>query len=1215
MTSTGILPAVRQSSSIRWVLFLLIAGPVCARAQSDKENTDFKLAVNLYNDRMYDLAVEQFKNFVVAYPSSPQGIEARMYLGQAQLKLGQFDDARTTFQNFALTFGGHPRAAEAWMNTGEAFLGLGNLREAASAFERVKVFHSKSPLVPEALLKAGNLYRSIGERDRAKRAFRTILQEYASSSSAIDARLAISEIYADEGQMELAEREARRVVDGDAPAAVKAGALHAIGSMQARASLFDRAEASFRAVLTTYATTPSAILSSYELGMLELGFDQFAQAIDQLSKVAGSSGAPESLRVKAMFAIGDAYQRQGNYPNAQTAYLRIGSTFPGNPLGGRASLEAARAAIARGATKEALDLLNRLRAEQAGSPQRREALALSSVACQKSGQYFEAARFLAAFVNEYHDDPILPEIQYELGTLYRNQLNDCRRAMMIYDQIAQRFPQSPYAVPAMIGEGECLETLGDDAAALATYRRVQALYPAHDRYDSIEQRISLLEIYRIKDRDRGIEKLARLMGNIVTQDSKTSVALQLGMIYFTELKDYEAAAAQLTAAIDAGLDREQFVEAYYHRARALDLASTENPVYADQAILYYDSFLKQFPASAISDDAAYNATVLKMAHRSPEQAIAAGMEYVSRPSAQYREDVLFRLAALQARTNQWKEAAGLYATIARDFPNSPRVGRALLEQGLAWSRLNQLDSAASSWKRAAQQSSLDPATARASWLLASYYWKSNKVTDAVRLSKLISTEFAYSALADSASSVLADGYLALGEFDEAIALYNRQREQQRADPFQRTPLNEVLYRLAVVYEKKGDRERAAAFYHEYLRAHRRGPFASNALYALGVAARTQGKADAASSYFKQASTLGSTSTATRDIADLLFQSEQYADAVKQYTQLLQSPDSASAKQYYQSRIVVANYRMDKVVEAQAAAGEFAKTFGKLKPMLAEFEYERAQFYFRKKDYQNAKKAFENVVSDFKDTPFAARGHFYLGKIAELSSKPDDAAKKYEQVLKENPNSDIVPRALLSLGNMHFNVERYEEAIKLYQQITAMPERAGDILPFAMGNLIEAYEATKLYDAALAMARDYIDRFPTDENIIDKKIKVGNLYTRIGYYDQAVLHFENLLSETGSALEAELRYGIGEAYYYKGDYQQAILEFLRVPYLTQQQGKVNWTATSFYMAGQAYEKMSKFDEAIGMYQQIIERGGIDATFKAAARKEIDRVKMLTRKGSN
>jgi len=163
----------------------------------------------------------------------------------------------------------------------------------------------------------------------------------------------------------------------------------------------------------------------------------------------------------------------------------------------------------------------------------------------------------------------------------------------------------------------------------------------------------------------------------------------------------------------------------------------------------------------------------------------------------------------------------------------------------------------------------------------------------------------------------------------------------------------------------------------------------------------------------------------------------------------------------------------------------------------------------------------------------------------------------------------------------------------------------------MSNLIQAYESTKLYDAALKVTKQYVAKFPTDENLIDKKIEIGLLYTKLGYYDQAVLHFQNLINESGSLLEAELRYNIGDAYFQKSDYQSAILEFLKVPYLVSRQGKVNWTATSLYMAGQSYEKMSKFDSAVEMYQQIVDRTGIDATFKSAAKKEIERVKTITK----
>ena len=49
-----------------------------------------------------------------------------------------------------------------------------------------------------------------------------------------------------------------------------------------------------------------------------------------------------------------------------------------------------------------------------------------------------------------------------------------------------------------------------------------------------------------------------------------------------------------------------------------------------------------------------------------------------------------------------------------------------------------------------------------------------------------------------------------------------------------------------------------------------------------------------------------------------------------------------------------------------------------------------------------------------------------------------------------------------------------------------------------------------------------------------------------------------------------------------------------------------------MAGQSYEKMSKYDQAMTMYKKIISRKDTDTQFKTAAQKEIDRVNTILKK---
>jgi hypothetical protein len=41
-------------------------------------------------------------------------------------------------------------------------------------------------------------------------------------------------------------------------------------------------------------------------------------------------------------------------------------------------------------------------------------------------------------------------------------------------------------------------------------------------------------------------------------------------------------------------------------------------------------------------------------------------------------------------------------------------------------------------------------------------------------------------------------------------------------------------------------------------------------------------------------------------------------------------------------------------------------------------------------------------------------------------------------------------------------------------------------------------------------------------------------------------------------------------------------------------------------------MGRFDQALTMYKQIVDRPGIDETFRSAARKEIDRVRSVLKK---
>lgn len=1195
-----------------------------AVGQETKENAEFKLAVNLYNDGMYELALDQLTNFVNAYPGAANSIEARFFLGLAQLKLRRYEEARVTFQNFALTYAANPKAPEAWLRVGDAYAALQNYREAASAYERVHVFHPNSPLAHEALLKAALFYRKSGASDNARKCIRTILQDYPSSASVPAARLEMGELFAEQGKTALAQSEFSRAIESSTDPSIRARGTFLMAKLLFSTGRVDEATEYFNKIISQYKTSLYSASAAFALGRILHSAGRYQEAIEQFKKTVADTTAELSVREEAAIALGGSYTALGDFKSAQQQYEHFLSAFPASSSVPMVQFRAGHAAAKLGNHQAALNHFKKVINTREAELYRRKALVAAAESALQQKDYMGALGFYATYVEQFPSDPFVPDILFKIGRICEEHLMDYRRAVEYYTDILMKHSYSAHVDDALFGIGRCREELGEIDGALKTYEELLERYPSSEWGQKAKARTEFLRSHRAKNLDGGIEKLALLIGDMISGKPKPQLSLRLADIYFGDLKDYAAAARQYSTAIEAGLDQDQFVHAYYHRARSFHLLSEIDPTAAAEALTYYDAFLKQFPTGKWSDEAAFYSMQLKMPGRTDAEIIAAARDYLTkRTTSPMRDRVLMFLASSHDRIGQRREAIDALRRLARqtegglaaEFARTPLSQEAWLKLGKIYLQESRPDSAAHAWEMAAGSKGLY--TAEALWLLGNLKMEQAQPAEAIDRYRSIVAEYFYSPFAAQAELALGDAYLAMNDVANAIDVFQSQWSRMRSSPFEETADYTPLFKLASAFYKKGDKQKAADLYQLYVNYDRRSPTAADALFALGVIAREFGNAESAAGYFRQAASISTGERSGREIADLLFETEQYAEAAKQYTLLAQKAQSEADKSAlggFQARIVLCKLKLNDFKGAQPLMAEFRKAYRKSENFLSEIDYEAALYHFRAKDYATARKALDEVASNYSTSRYAAWAEFYLGKILEVTNRPQDAVRKYETVLRKFPTSDVLPRIYLALGNISYNAEKYQEAITHYQRVVESPQTAGDILPYAMNNLIEAYEAVQLYDAALKVTRDYVAYFPNDPNIIDKRIHVGVLFTRLGYYDQAAVHLQQLLDEAGSDVEAEIRYAIGEAHYYKGDYQQAILEFLKVPYLVTQRGRMDWTATALYMAGQAYEKMQRYDQAIAMYQQIIDRPGVDAMFKAGARKEIDRVRAAVKPGS-
>jgi TolA-binding protein len=1191
----------------------LIGTPGSTLAQDSRENADFKLAINLYNDGLFDLATEQLKQFINAFPNTSQGIEARFYLGMTQLKLKKYDDARLTFQTFALTYQDNPKAPEAWWNVGESYAAMRDFKEAALAFERVKVFHPKSKLAPDALLRASRYFAQAGERDNARHTLRIILQEYPSSGAVLAARTQLGQMYFEEGNIEQAQNELKRVIEGDPSADAKAQALLILGNIYQSLSKTDQAEANYQEIITKHKNS-LAIQGAYvNLAKLQAGAGKHGEAIDNYKKaLALKSNADSSLVLNALIGMGDAHASLKEYPQSLDAYVRFLNIAPQDERAPgvlwKIAVTSSRAKTYAQSNDACIRLL------KPGMPEllRHRAQVKLGLNAEAQKNFQLAFQLFRSFVDQFPDDPAAPDILMKMAVMMEKQLRDPRKASVTYEALASRYQRSPLADDALLGAARCQEELKDFDQALQLYSELVAKYPASEFRPQAESRISVIETFEQKEKDAGVEKLALLVGDVVGEKDKVGLSFRLGEIYFHDLKNYEAAAAQFANAVNSGMTDSRFVDALYLRARAYELLTRKDEKYRRSAIESYQTFLRSYPSDPRSQDAALalfqlNATTLSAAKMAYTETLALY------PAFSRRDTLLLRLGELQENADSLSDALASFFAITHELPGSPSAEEAAFRSVRIQAKLGLADSAVGEGTAFVAAYPASKHTAEVLARIADLSVQQHNAPRAAEMYQRLANEFYYASAASDARRRLGDAYVVQESFTEAIALYSDLLESQENNALAENGADpSLLLALGTAYQHAGDNANAKKFLFQVLAQEQASEAAGQAYAALGYIYKDEGSIDIATSYFRLAEKVSPGTAATKDVADLLFTSGNYTDAIQQFTELSQAAKDEASKRYFDSRIIIAQFRDDKPGQADKGIETFKKKYKGGEEELAAFELERGSYYFRREDYPHAFKSFTEVSKKYDETASAPDAMFWIGKTLQVTGKPQDAIAQLNELMEKYPRADVIPRAHLALGNIYYEAENWPESIKHYRVIVDDSTVDHSLLPYAMNNLIETYEAAGINDAALSLTRKYLELYPNSEDSFDKKIKIGILYSRLGYYDQAILHLQGLLDQAGSDLEGEIRYYIAEANYNKGDYQQAILDFLKVPYLVTKKGKIDWTANSLYMSGQSYEKMGRYDQALTMYQQILDRSGIDESFKAAAKKEIDRVKLVLKK---
>ncbi|TVZ53438.1 tetratricopeptide repeat protein [Dokdonia sp. Hel_I_53] len=200
----------------------------------------------------------------------------------------------------------------------------------------------------------------------------------------------------------------------------------------------------------------------------------------------------------------------------------------------------------------------------------------------------------------------------------------------------------------------------------------------------------------------------------------------------------------------------------------------------------------------------------------------------------------------------------------------------------------------------------------------------------------------------------------------------------------------------------------------------------------------------------------------------------------------------------------------------------------------------ASYYFENGKYAYARKWYDRVEEKNLSLGERETYNFNNGYAYFKSNRFDDAKKYFNRV---RDSKKYGSQAKYYIGFMAYEGDDYESASELFDQVEA--ETSGE------------------YNEDLAY-------FKADLNF------------KLGKFDEAITEGKSQLPKANPKEKSELNKIIGESYFNKENYAQAL------PYLKEYKGKRGkWNNTDYYQLGYAYYKQKDYLNAINEFNKIID----------------------------
>lgn len=1222
-----------MKKSFQMLLISLLACSMMSnatRAQQYNESSDFSYALKLYNEAFYDIAAQQFASFINRYTSSERQADARYYLGDALFRIGEIDNARIEFQALAVGSPDHSRAPQAWIKVGDCYQALNKYEEAAKAYETVKILYQSNALAPNGLLLASEMYMKVNQLARAEQIAKEFLDRYPESSEYPRGRILYGKILLGKGEFERAGNEFQQVADMTDDKTFQAKARLGEASVYQQLGLTNRALETLEKILVLQSGGELGFQALDAMTEIYLQERRWEEAKTVLKRESVKYTTSEQTNQTKLLLAKTSFL-QGDYFVARRSLEEIKIFDQNSELSATVAFYLACCLMEENKLPEAAKQFEAVLNSGSDSPAiqefRRASLYNLTRLNIRSGDLASAKTYLGQFEVESPGDPNTENLHQSMVELaFRKNLLSAG-----VDEL-QRFKG---AYPASLVRDDLIYEAGKAFfrdrqydRSLIFFEQIVDQYPSSAKWDSSKTYIDFTNTYYTRGQETGVSDLAKLMGKMLSGVDHNELMFELGRIYLSELKDYEEAANIFEKYVSvsrgdssaAGAGYYYLSESYIRLAEYHKIFNTSKTRYEEKSLETLKEAIQYVKVAPRPDTLTYRFLMATAPlETTPEDKLVRfwGHFADNYSKSDLLPGVQLGLAGALQKNGNTPEALQYLDAVMANRKNAYAAGKAYWQKAEIMASQGNWAGASQLLKDFLLEFPNHPYQARGHWKLAEYYAESGDYATAAQFLERMLERYNYSDYAENAPQKISDYYINNADYAKSLKFVEPQIAQfyPYNDLVVRHYLSnspgDIFFYAGKAYFEQKNHQLARQNLLQYLNASQHSDLQSEALLLLGKMAETEGDEESALLHYaliKPDDNAAAYAIATDAAAEILFRQAKYDEAKSKYDLLIAGTLEPDQKMKYEAQKIRCLINLGSNQSAQSQLAAFKKTYssqGDQKEYLAAIEYEYAKTAIGNKSFDRSIKHCKTILSKYKSTAYADNAQYLLGMNYATLNRSEEALKQFDKFFANYPNSDITANAYLAVAQIHFRSEKTDLGLEAIRSAVAASRTSSDpkTEQTALASLIATYKKVGLWDGVLQNAREYVRKFPNADDIGDQKVQVGIALIRMNRYLEAIDYMKTLKFEISSEQEPEIQYYIGEAYYNAGQYENAIREFVKIPLLSQKT-KLQWEATALYYAGQSYEKLGRSDDAVRMYQEILDRPGIQIELKREARKLID-----------